>query len=393
MFKPSAGTEADGPLSKVLLVVSDVTEHLLHRRIEREQREHLTVFQRVMRDRVGFIEFFNEAEQIVEQVLGGTLAQPSRMMRAVHTLKGNCGIFGVTSVAEVCHGLEAFVVENDQLPSPEMLKPLEDVWQAFAARIRPMLGVKDDDIVEVPYDDLHGLLQMLASGAPHIEIASAVQRLQYEPIAARFERIAEQAQGVAARLGRGELDIVVEDGGVRLPRERWAPFWSAFVHAVRNAIDHGLEAPDERKSSGKPAHGQLRLTAAEVQGDYVIEIGDDGRGVDWEKVKQLAKTRGLAHETADDLTQAMLSDGLSTRDTVSDTSGRGVGMAALQQATTDMGGRISVTSIGGQGTTVTFRVPVRGNDQAPAMTERPGVRPSLQPPPSPKSAGKIRIIG
>jgi two-component system chemotaxis sensor kinase CheA len=131
---------------------------------------------------------------------------------------------------------------------------------------------------------------------------------------------------------------------VHLDPDRFAPLWSALVHVVRNAVDHGLEHPEDRESAGKTPHGRLRL-AAQIRGsDVVIEIEDDGRGVDWSTIERIAAERGLPYATRADLVDAMLRPDFSTRSEVTTSSGRGVGMAEVAERVRAFGGTLLVES-------------------------------------------------
>jgi chemotaxis protein histidine kinase CheA len=123
-----------------------------------------------------------------------------------------------------------------------------------------------------------------------------------------------------------------------------------MIHLIRNAVDHGLEAPAERASLGKPLRPTVRLAARTEASSLIIEVEDDGRGIDWDAIRRAAKTRQLPAESQSDLLAALLTDGISARDRVSTTSGRGVGMSALHGCVRRFGGEISVVSRRNQGT-------------------------------------------
>jgi two-component system chemotaxis sensor kinase CheA len=195
--------------------------------------------------------------------------------------------------------------------------------------------------------------------------ALRVEAWKHERVASRFGRLAEQAQTLARRLGRGDIAVRVDDGGVRLPRESFAPFWAAFVHALRNAIDHGLETPEERAATGKATPGTLSLTAEECGADVVLSIQDDGRGIDWAAVAKAATRRGLPSATRADLDAALFADGLSTQSEATEVSGRGVGMSALHHACRRLGGTIEIDSARGRGTTMSFRFPREARASVP----------------------------
>src|SRR5262249_47451396 len=130
----------------------------------------------------------------------------------------------------------------------------------------------------------------------------------------------------------------------------WSPFWAAFVHALRNAVVHGIEAPAERTAAGKSETGRIALRVRREGANISIGIEDDGRGIDWEAIRRRSAAKGLCSRTQDDLVAALFADGLSTAEKVTDLCGRGVGMGALRSVVQDMGGSISVQSERGMGT-------------------------------------------
>lgn len=378
-YKPMGQGEA---FHGALLMVTDVTEERARKEKEAQQREMIAVFEAVMRDRTGFIEFFNDTERMVMDVVGEAIGDDAVLKRVIHTIKGNSGIYGITSVADVCHGLEQACIDEQRRPSASERADLERSWGRFASQVRLFSAEKADNIVEVDHAELEKLIAVVKAHAAHAKIIEALEGLKHEPTQVRFERIGEQTRRLADKLGKPGLKIEVQAHHVRLPLERWGNFWSAFVHVTRNAVDHGIEAPGERARAKKPVNGTISFTSKIEGGDFIIEMQDDGRGVDWDRVKTKAKERKLSHATRDDLVNALFSDGLSTRDETTDTSGRGIGMSAVRDAVLKLGGRIDVLSQAGQGTTVRITVPKLGNDTTDPQSLRAGVRPSLAPPPS-----------
>jgi two-component system chemotaxis sensor kinase CheA len=338
-----------------LMVVSDVTEARERDQRALEQLESLNVFERIMHDRAGFIEFLHEGSQLVDQTRDTTLGLPETM-RAVHTVKGNCGMFGIHSIAAIAHELESIIADEKRMPDAEQLARLQNAWSAFSAHVHAMLG-KDEDMLELHPAELEAVIASAERRAPPEQLAAQLRELTYEPVPRRFVRLADRAKSLAKRLGKGDLVIEQDAAQIRLPAETWSPFWLAFVHVVRNAIDHGIETSAERIEAGKQGPARLRL-ACKLQGSHcVIEVSDDGHGIDWEAVRAKAAQAGLAHSSRDDLVSALFADGLSTREQASDTSGRGVGMAAVRDVCAAMGGQIEVISEPGKGTTFRFRVP------------------------------------
>lgn len=377
-YKPMGGAD---DFQGALLMVSDVTEEVERQKKESEQRELIAVFEAVMRDRAGFIEFFNDTERLARDVIGGHIRDDAVLRRVIHTIKGNSGIFGISSVADCCHDIETVCIDEERRPHPTELAKLEALWSSFAERVRLFADHGEENIIEVQYPELEKIIAAVESRQSHTKILDYLGALKHEPTEVRFARIGEQASRLAAKLGKEKLKVEIEGNHVRLPTDRWGEFWSSYIHVVRNAVDHGIENAEERALAGKSTFGTLKLMSRVEGADFVIEMSDDGRGVDWEKVTEKAEKLGLPTKSRIDLVNALFSDGLSTRDEASDTSGRGVGMSAMKDAVTAMQGTIAISSVAGRGTTVKVKIPMKGNDVPGPMSVRPGVRPSIGPPP------------
>ena len=345
-YRPIQGRSEE--LHAVLVIVSDATERVHAERAELAQRELMTFFSHVVRDRNGVLQFFEEATQIVAQLHE---PQPSTL-RLVHTLKGNAGLFGLTSVMQACHHTESAAQAEQRLPTSDELAELRAVWQDAAARVRPLLA-DDADPVNVSEQDLLAIEQAVLSGVSAQDLMAMLRALRHDRASQILGRMAEQAQALAKRMGVCEVRTQVQDGGLRFDPAHWAKVWSAMVHVVRNAVDHGGQAPDVRTALGKPAALNLRFEARwELDGPLVVAVSDDGPGIDWERVRQRAAERGLPCATSEELHEALFADGLSTRDEVSAVSGRGVGLGALREACTAIGAEVRLRSERGIGTRV-----------------------------------------
>ncbi len=185
-------------------------------------------------------------------------------------------------------------------------------------------------------------------------------------------RLAEDARALAHRLGKGDVEITIECDDLRFDRRRWAPFWAAFVHMLRNAVDHGIESSEERSAAGKPPAGRLELRARQTNVDLLIEISDDGQGVDWDGVRGKAHALGLRTQTEADLVQALLGGGVSTKLAPTEISGRGAGVSACAHACEELGGQMSLESVRGKGATFRFRFPADRGDSHPAPATSAG---------------------
>ncbi|MCG8416937.1 MAG: ATP-binding protein [Proteobacteria bacterium] len=347
----------DGELSRILVVITDITSIIDGQRAEASQRDLLSALDKYAADERGFLEFFSEAELLVGLVSTGI--DPAEVdRRRIHTLKGNCSFFGISTVADCCHHIEDEIARAGGTVTKALRELLASTWDDFASKIGGLVAGGSMSVV-VDVSDHMELLQAIEAGRPYEELSAMARTWIQEPLERTLGRVGEQATALGRRLGLGDIRVDIAVGDIRLHPKRWASFWSAFGHAIRNCLDHGLEPPVERARAGKPSPGRLLLEGL-IDGEHlVIRLSDDGRGIDWAAIADRAQASGLPAETRQDLIAALFTDGLTTRATVSAISGRGVGMGALKQACTDLDGTIEIHSEHRRGTTFEFRFPHR----------------------------------
>ncbi|MBI0536422.1 hypothetical protein D9599_12630 [Roseomonas sp. KE2513] len=191
----------------------------------------------------------------------------------------------------------------------------------------------------------------------------AVMELRVVPIGTLFARLPRVARAVAQPAGK-EVEVVLEGEDVAIDRSLVELLADPLLHLVRNAVDHGIEPPQERRAYGKPARALLRISAARRTGGIRVRVSDDGCGIHHDRVLARAVERGLvAPAEAPDLSPAavealLFRPGFSTATTVTETSGRGVGLDVVQDAARRAGGTLEVASTPGRGTSFTLRLPL-----------------------------------
>jgi two-component system chemotaxis sensor kinase CheA len=175
----------------------------------------------------------------------------------------------------------------------------------------------------------------------------------------RFPRLVRDA----ARSVSKPVELTIEGKEVELDRSMLDEVGDPIVHLLRNAIDHGIEAPEERVAQGKPEAGRLTLSASRDRSAVAIRVTDDGRGIDRDKVLRRAREHGLVDAAKTELTDEELfriisQAGFSTAERVTDLSGRGVGIDAVHNRVRSLGGSVDMRTAPGKGTTVTLRLPL-----------------------------------
>lgn len=215
---------------------------------------------------------------------------------------------------------------------------------------------------EVTENTLAALQEGLAQLAHNTrDLQENVMRIRMLPISFVFSRFPRLVRDISQKLGK-QVELKILGEGTELDKTVMEKISDPMVHLVRNSLDHGLETPEQRKQSGKPEIGTVTLNAFHQGGNIVIEIMDDGRGLNTEKIKEKAIANGLIDGNEelsdDDINELIFEPGFSTADEVSDISGRGVGMDVVRQNISSLSGSIEVVSTPGTGSTFTIRLPL-----------------------------------
>jgi two-component system chemotaxis sensor kinase CheA len=192
------------------------------------------------------------------------------------------------------------------------------------------------------------------------DLQEAVMSIRMLPIAFVFSRFPRMVHDLASRLGK-RVQLRTLGEGTELDRGVIEKIADPLTHLVRNSLDHGIEAPDVRVARGKPAQGTLTLRAFHQGGSIVVEVSDDGGGLDRARILAKARERGMPVGDAlsdQEVWQLVFEPGFSTAQNVTDVSGRGVGMDVVRRNVQAAGGRVELHSDPGAGTTVTIRLPL-----------------------------------
>lgn len=193
------------------------------------------------------------------------------------------------------------------------------------------------------------------------EIQEGVMAIRAQPVKPLFQRMSRIVRETSAATGK-PVRFVTEGEDAEVDKTVVERLVDPLTHMIRNAIDHGLESPEKRKIAGKPAEGTITLSAAHRSGRVVIEVSDDGGGINRRRVKEIATERGLIAEGTDlsdqDIDNLLFQPGFSSKDEVSELSGRGVGLDVVRSEIAGLGGRVSIQSNPGAGSIFTISLPL-----------------------------------
>ncbi|HEY8519081.1 MAG TPA: chemotaxis protein CheA [Gammaproteobacteria bacterium] len=259
----------------------------------------------------------------------------------------------------------------DERRAPAAAVPLEHSLRVDAARVDGVMNLVGELVLvrnrlaslrmRVQDDDLNRTLSRLDLVTSDLQ--SSVMRLRMQPVSKVFGRFHRVVRDLAAQLGK-EVTLEMRGESTELDKGMVEALADPLVHLVRNAIDHGIEPPEERERAGKPRAGRLVLSAHQEGSHIYITVSDDGAGLDAALIRRKAVDKGLVDPRAalqladDEAFKLLFLPGFSTRSAVSDISGRGVGMDVVKSQIARVNGSVELYSEKGRGTRVVMRLPL-----------------------------------
>jgi two-component system chemotaxis sensor kinase CheA len=364
---------ADGVLEGVVVVATDITELIEAQREAESERAHAKMIVSLIQHKRQILSFLQDSESLLSEMKQefqkGPQADPESLFRCLHTLKGGAASFSIKPMADQAHESESLLTQWKCEPNPELFEKLktaslgiEDQFQKFTVENEKILGPAEkvrQRWVEVPAESLS---QFQGKLPLHLQ-QEFVSEFLMEPIGNLFRQYDEVAQAVAEREMKSLAPLKFNNGQLAVLPEPYNQLFSTFIHAYRNAVDHGIESPSRREEAGKLTQGSIETTFSvfkEAQTEWLqIEVRDDGGGVDPQKIRDRLKSKGIetSEETDAQVIQHLFDSQFSTKETVTETSGRGVGMDAILHAAQRLGGTAWVESNLGQGTCLKVKVP------------------------------------
>ena len=373
-------------LQGVVLVATDKTEEMQARKEAERERSFAKRIVQIVQHRQQFKTFVNEANRISEELLAkleaGDGLDAEEVARHLHTIKGGAASFSLAEIAETAHHCEdvlgQFVkAQAGSMPAvwPNGLRSQLKSGVSLIVRYLTeflknhsfLIGNSEvkGRTVEIPVSIIAEWHRRLTNPQAMNEISSEIfEDWMQEPVSKSFSHVSASLSELAQSLGKALKPIQIEGGDLKVIPEHFKDLFSTYIHAFRNAVDHGIESPSDREAASKPIDGQITLHFERFfQGGQAwlkTEIRDDGRGIDPLRIRKRLEEKNLpfdAHASNEEIIQSVFRDDFSTATAVTDISGRGVGMSAIKAEAERMGGEAYVRSVVGKGSILTIVVP------------------------------------
>lgn len=360
---------------RLMLILTDITDATrLAEAVERESLR-LQMIVLALTEGEAFRALVHDYETFLGEelpVLAGQVAAPDALAdlkRRLHTYKGLLSQFSFFASPKELHEVESELAGDAGLCTKTASR-LSIALQHDLESISDVLGadfISTGRRITLPHLQIEEMKQaareILASGpsSPALQqLLHAILRLGGLDVKSAIALNSRGAASLAERLEKQLAPVSVQGDDISLPAERFAEFFRALVHVFRNAVDHGIEMPEERLAAGKPAQGRIDCMVTGKDAAAVIVITDDGRGIDRAALEEKLRRAGVTAAAASDLSleDLVFCEGLSSRDNASEISGRGVGLAAVKMELDSLGGTAHVESWPGKGTRFSFHLPV-----------------------------------
>lgn len=376
--------QTEGEANKMMIILQDVT---LERELEaqlRADKEHSEMIIKVALDRDGFIQFLQDLEKIFER-LNACFQEPldqisiSELFRHYHTIKGGTATYDLKAVAGKAHKIEDGLAKIREMHSPLtnehlvwLKRDTEDLHQTLNTSLDHLSGLisqedihRNEHFYRIAESKILGLGEQILKkikDEDFAEVQKAILSLCNQPVGSVLQKYAAAAENLADKLGKEiEVDIIGKE--IEVSYQTLEPFLNNLVHLVRNSVDHGLEDSETRADLGKSMTGHIKIQAVEHDDSLQFIIADDGNGIDSEKILKIALSKNVVTpEQAATLSESeklelIFHPGFSTKEEVTDISGRGVGMDAVKACVNELKGTIEIDTEIGKGTEFAISIP------------------------------------
>lgn len=376
----------------MIAILTDITEkrELIHKMDE--ERQILKMVVKSMVNRRLFVDLTEHFEQFIFEgnACNWTFKEDSSenikfIMRQLHTFKGNFSQFDVMALTTALHNAETELykqLENVQNEAFEMTSEIKTMLQTAYDQdmdiIRAYVGgeyfIQDERFVieKSRILEIERKMQSVLSEQECKILLPDVRGLRYKPIKEMLKMYPEYTLKLAERLDKTIETFTVQADEIRVDEDRYNALTSALVHIFRNAVDHGIETPDDRVEAGKDIVGKIACVVTDIGKAFEITITDDGAGISPRDLREQLKGTGYSEEEVaqmDDkaVLNTVFDDSVTTQQEATILSGRGSGLAAVRKAVEDLKGTITLQSVLGKGSTFTIRIPYTVEDEMRAL--------------------------
>ncbi len=361
----------------IVCVASDITD-LVEAKIQAEKdRVQVEVILKMVQHKKQAELFYNESEKGIKrlsQLLVETnqVNDSDEVIRILHTLKGGAASFSFVDLKTICHEMESFYLSIKSTPTIDEIKQLQkclvtlqEAFNAITARHYKIFGsmpTTNDKKIEIEFTDFIKILEQISS----IQQKNFLEeKYLYETISNHVIHYKDVTSSTANQLKKEIYPLKMTGENILVPKNKFDSLFQILVHCLRNSIDHGIEFPENRLKAQKPVCGQIEINFSLIENVHnnvkylQINLKDDGQGIDPNKIREklLKMNSPLAQQSDSEIIYRIFDSSFSTKDDITEISGRGVGMSALLAEVKALGGIIHIESKVGEYSHFIIQVP------------------------------------
>jgi two-component system chemotaxis sensor kinase CheA len=357
----------DEKIENVVMVATDKTrEYRAQQQVIEEQR-YVKFVTKVLKDKRNFLRFVDLFEKSMTEAKMSIEAEAAvdtnSFMRLLHSMKGSASFYNLDDVVKSLHHFETDVL-NSTLSPGQMAERIDSVMILLGEhlkRLKDFISENKESVLEIQEAKLRSFyLKLSAMSIPAAR--EFAHNFLMAPVRGYVEQYVTLIQDTAQNVGKNLHPLEIINGDLLVDMARFQSFFDSCIHVFRNAVDHGMEDPEERSRVGKSEKGQITIRFKNEDDHLIFEVQDDGMGINpsriREKMKELNYPSEQVEESDERIIYHIFDPSFSTATKLTDLSGRGVGLYDVQQNLSNLGGAIEVLSVFGKGTVFRFYIPM-----------------------------------
>lgn len=363
----------EGKIENVVLVATDKTKEFKAQKQIIEEQNYVKLVTKVINDKRNFLRFIQLFEtslkEEADKIKLNNEINKNDFMRLLHSMKGSASFYSFADIVNFLHQFETDILQ-DKLQVDETLKRIEDVLLLLKKniqRLKDFIGENKEQFMEIPESHLRNFYTILFKENPVAAKKFSKEFLEI-PVEKYIEQYKNLVKELAPKLGKSIHPMIVINGDLSVDMNYFQKFFDSCIHLFRNAVDHGIEKPEVRSQRGKDQSGTIRISFSletdNTRQMLAFHVQDDGGGIDPDRIRSKMKELGYpddqVNESDEDIIYHIFDPSFSTAETLTDVSGRGVGLFDIQENVNQLGGHIELNSLKGKGTVFTFKLPLPG---------------------------------
>lgn len=374
-----------GSIEAVVTVATDITKLI--------EAEHEILFEKnkakmivnLVQNKKSVQTFVKDTQNLINQLkseLKTTNPNYIDVFRYLHTIKGGSAMFSISSMVESSHNAEEVNQQLINSSSPVLLEKLhqyvhsiESSYSVFLNEVTQILGdqaLNNEKLLELPMSDFSKMLSQASQKNTAQQACDYLyNHVLLEPIGHHFQIYQKVLEVAATETSKQILPLELKDAHILIFPKPYEDLFKVLIHAFRNSVDHGIEKPDARIDAGKNEFGKISVSFKKSADQILISIQDDGQGIDPQRIREKLQEKGISleGETDQQVIQHIFDPLFSTRNQISEISGRGIGMDAIQAEVKKLKGQVWVQSTPGQGTQIHIQIPYFDRDPTSHQVE------------------------